>query len=142
MKNKFLSAIIIVIFIAINTNTYAHFADFSPLSAHHEAIEILSKLDILRGYGDSSFMPDAKLTRAEFCALIIRAMGEEEASQQHKNDQSFSDVMPLDWYLGYISLAYFYKIANGVDEKNFMPDSNVTYGQAAAFIIRALHLAM
>ena len=53
------------------------FSDIGGENSHEclTAAEALASRGILTGYEDGSFRPDNSLTRAEFAAIIVRALG-------------------------------------------------------------------
>ena len=69
-----------------------------------EAIEALNVLKILRGYDDGTFKPNNNITRAEFSAVITRALGLEEIVEANKLDTPYSDVAADHWARGILIL--------------------------------------
>ena len=57
------------------------------------AIEALAARGIIDGKSDGSFDPEGSMTRAEFAAIVVRALG---LTPEGKN--SFSDVAAEAWY--------------------------------------------
>ncbi len=96
------------------------------------AILTLSKKGIISGMGANTFAPDANLTRAQFTALLTKALNLETAEKTH-----FSDVDEEDWFFGYVNCAYENGLVFGISENEFNPNGNITCEEAAAILSRA-----
>ena len=99
------------------------------------AVEALASRGIISGYEDGSFRPDASLTRAEFAALTVRALGLPDDKKAY-----FTDVSSGAWYHGYVSIAAGYGIINGIGGNLFNPAGTITREEAAAICARAAKL--
>lgn len=102
------------------------------------AVETLNVLNIMTGYEDGTFKPGNQITRAEFAALVVRALGQEEVAKMANASSTFSDVPAKAWYTGYVNVAASLKIVNGMGDGSFAPNAPVTYEQAVTMIMRAL----
>ncbi|MBQ8508691.1 MAG: S-layer homology domain-containing protein [Clostridia bacterium] len=113
------------------------FADISGENIHEcqTAVEALASRGIVNGYGDDSYRPENSLTRAEFCALIVRALG-----LQSSGGSGFTDVPAGEWYAPYVNAAAEYSIVNGVGGGRFDPDGTITRQEAAVMCARAAKL--
>lgn len=100
------------------------------------AVDILSSFDIINGYEDGSFRPDAYITRAEFSKIIVKTCTYEYNG--YDENTGFYDVSSSDWAKDYIYIAKNLNIVNGVDNRHFEPESNITYEQAIKMIVAAL----
>src|SRR5579864_4752884 len=67
---------------------------------------------ILTAFPDNTFRPNAQVTRAEFAALLVRAMGlQGEATQKAQASLSFKDAGDVPAPLhGYVAVAIDHKI--------------------------------
>lgn len=110
---------------------------FHDLSAHPDraAIEALAAREILNGKGDGLFHPADPMTRAEFAALVVRALGLEPHA-----DGAFSDVAGSDWFAGYVGTASALGVIQGVGEGRFAPMDTISKGEAAVMVARAARL--
>ena len=99
------------------------------------AIEELASRGIINGMGKGTFMPNKTMTRAEFAAIITRALG-----LAAKDTKAFTDVPSSKWYAGYIGTANSSGIVNGVGSGKFNPDGTITRQEAAAMVARAAKL--
>ncbi len=92
---------------------------------------------IISGIGNDNFGPDLKITRAEFAAIVVRALG---LMRPGTGKDSFSDVSKDDWYYDAVSLAYQYGIISGCENNQFKPLDNITREQAMSMIARAMKI--
>lgn len=103
--------------------------------ANQTAIEALASRGIINGMGQGTFMPNKTMTRAEFAAIVTRALG-----LAAKDTKAFTDVPSSKWYAGYIGTANSSGIVNGVGSGKFNPDGTITRQEAAAMVARAAKL--
>lgn len=110
---------------------------FSDIAKHpnRTAIEALAQRGITAGKGDGRFDPDAALTRGEFTALVVRALG-----LVPKESGVFLDVTKTAWYAGFVGTAHRYGIVSGVGSGRFAPDDTITRQQAAVMVTKAAAL--
>ncbi len=108
------------------------FADIKTNWAKND-IEIMAAKHIANGVDDNNFLPDSQITRAEFAALVARALSLEEMSK----DNVFKDVEAGKWYSESISKAFAANLINGIDSENFAPNENITREQMAVIIAKA-----
>ena len=110
---------------------------FSDLagSPEEDAVSALAARGIVNGMGDGTFLPNQTMTRAEFAAITVRALGLPPAA-----NSAFTDVTGESWYAPYVGTAYTYGIVNGVGEGVFDPSGTITRQEAAAMVARAAGL--
>ena len=99
---------------------------------NREAIEALAEQGVINGMTQDTFAPDAGLTRAQFCAIVVRALGLTE-----EKTQAFTDVLQADWFCGFVGAASSAGIVNGVGNGKFAPQGAITREQAATMLARA-----
>jgi len=111
--------------------------DFADTKGHwaKREIGILAGKGIINGKANGIFEPDANITRAEFVALITRALGYGEEGQY---TLPFTDVSQKDWYYKPIAIAYNKGLVNGKSEKEFDPKGNITRQEMAKIISNLL----
>lgn len=102
------------------------------------AVGRLEALDIIVGYEDGTFKPDNSITRAEFAAIAIRALGMEDIAIDSVANTKFADVRGTHWASGYINLATAQGIIVGYPDGTFKPEAQVTYSEAIAMLVRLL----
>ncbi|SHH98902.1 S-layer homology domain-containing protein [Sporobacter termitidis DSM 10068] len=113
------------------------FSDIAGESAQasRPAIEALAERGIISGKTDTTFDPDATMTRAEFAAMVVRGLG-----LTPKAGGAFTDVPPSEWYAAYVGTVSSYGIAGGVTAETFAPQSAITREEAAVMLARAAAL--
>lgn len=102
-----------------------------------EAMSLMNQLGIIRGYEDGDLRPDGLITRAEFCAMLMRINGYESICAP-VSETPFRDVEGGHWASGYITLAYNMGIISGYDGVTFGPMDNVTVNQAVKMLVSSL----
>ena len=100
--------------------------------ANKAAIEALASRGIINGMSKDTFAPNKTMTRAEFAAIVTRALG-----LAAKDTKAFTDVPSSKWYAGYIGTANSSGIVNGVGNGKFNPEGTITRQEAAAMVARA-----
>lgn len=100
-----------------------------------EAVTVLSNLDILNGYEDGTFKPEATITRAEMAKIVCEALGYYGISS---DKTPFDDVDSNHWAADYINAAANLGIICGYGDGRFGPEDTVTYEQAIKMIVYAL----
>lgn len=118
-------------------STYAY-TDVAEDAAYAEAVAVLSALDILKGFPDDVFKPEDTITRAEFSAVVCRALGLEGAAAGAVGATQFTDVPADHWASGYINMATQQGIILGYGDGTFGPNDPVLYEQAVKMIVAAL----
>lgn len=134
---KFIAIIMAVIMImSFATIAFAAngFTDVSK-SRYETAINELYDLGIVNGYSATKFGTNYTLTRAEACAIIVRALYGEKMVHDVIN---FTDVSYRDWFYDYVNTAVFYDIMHGHNATTFAPNDEITYDQMATLILNAL----
>lgn len=113
------------------------FADISGAAAHENqlAIEALASRGIVDGMGNGLFEPEKTMTRAQFSAIVVRALG-----LTPKANQDFTDVASGQWYAPYVGTASDYGVINGVGDGRFNPEGTITRQEAAVMVARAAKL--
>lgn len=134
---KFIAIIMAVIMImSFATIAFAAngFTDVSK-SRYETAINELYDLGIVNGYSATKFGTNYTLTRAEACAIIVRALYGEKMVHDVIN---FTDISYRDWFYDYVNTAVFYDIMHGHNATTFAPNDEITYDQMATLILNAL----
>jgi len=100
---------------------------------------------VLLGDGDSraaQFQPKRGVTRAEFVAALVRAMGGKLTAVMQPSGAAaaFKDVAADAWYADEVTAAAQAGLVAGVASGQFAPDAQLTREQAAMLLTRALTL--
>ena len=86
-------------------------------------IEIMRLYGIVDGYGDDTFRPAETLSRAEMCALFVKAL---RYPLVEVGVAAFSDVDETQWYAPYVNTMYRLGLVNGVGDGLFCPDEDIS----------------
>ena len=110
---------------------------FSDIRGHwaQEEIEAMAGKLIIEGISPILFEPDRDITRAEFAALLVRALG---LTLDNGAGGKFSDVSPNDWYASVVGAASEAGLIKGYPDGTFGPNRNITRAEMAAMMVRAL----
>jgi len=111
------------------------FADLVNHWSKKDVTKLANKL-IVEGTGAGKFEPNRDVTRAEFAAMIVRALGLEATEKA-----PFSDVADSAWYAEAVAAAAEYGIVNGYTDGTFRPNNKITRQELAAMVVRAQKLA-
>ncbi|CAM3904298.1 S-layer-like y domain-containing protein [Cohnella lubricantis] len=109
---------------------------YSDVSSGHWAEEAIAQLSmrlVAEGVNDTEFAPNQDITRSEFVALIVRALGISASGQP----LPFEDVATTSWYAGEVAAAYEAGLVNGKSETQFAPASTISREEMAVIILRA-----
>lgn len=110
---------------------------FPDISGHEakEAIEALAQRGVISGTDTGLFEPERTMTRAEFCTVVVKALGLPTGKTE-----SFSDVPTGVWFAPYVGAASGYGIVNGTGEGKFSPYGVISRQEAACMLARAAAL--
>lgn len=110
---------------------------FADIAGHsnQQAIEALAAREIINGKSADAFDPDATMTRAEYAAIVVKALG-----LPMKEEAKFEDVTKTDWFFPFVNTACSYGIINGISETEFNPNGTITREEAAVMTARAAKL--
>jgi len=108
----------------------------NDISGHwaEPSIRQLIAAGVVSGYGDQSYRPDGKVTRAEFVTLLVKAY-----KLPIKAGKVFTDTRDC-WAQDNISTAYYAGIASGYNEDGFGPNDPISREQMAVMIAKAAKL--
>lgn len=109
------------------------FSDLADCS-HRDAVNTLAVYNLVSGYGDGTFRPDASVTRAEFCAMVANAMGIHASSDA---GQSFYDVSPDAWYYDCVTALYERGYISGYSDGGFYPNQRIKTEEMVSILSRA-----
>lgn len=113
---------------------------FSDVSGHwgQSDIELLASKLLVQGLDEEGFGPDVKLKRAEFAALLIRALG---LAENKAGAAAYADVSAGDWYAGAVGAASRAGLVEGFEDGTFKPEATISRQEMTVMIARSLKLA-
>ncbi len=138
MKNifKLFVSIIAVAILGVNGAIAQTFPDVNQEHWAYEAVEFLYEHGVIKGYPDGNYVPDAEVTRAEFCAMVVSALRLREKTIDFIKE--YKDVPQNHWAHNDIRLASFYDLVLGTPDGFFYPSDKVTRAQVISVVMNSL----
>ena len=127
--------------LAVKVNRFSKWAvlnydkSFEDVHASYWAHDVIKKMaaqQIVNGVSDKAFAPKQDVTRAEFTAMITRALG-----MQPAQSIPFRDTDPAKWYAPSIAAAFDAGIVTGRSNDTFAPNESLSREEMAIIIINA-----
>ena len=112
---------------AITIQPADFYNDVRASSPEAAGINLLTRENIVRGYGSRQFGPTRVINRAEFLKV---AMLSAQREYYESGRSCFPDVMLYDWFSAYICAARDQGVVKGFVDGKFHPEYTVTYGEA------------
>ncbi|MBD2121616.1 S-layer homology domain-containing protein [Trichocoleus sp. FACHB-262] len=111
---------------------------FTDIQGHWAAdfIRALGGQGLISGFEDGSFKPDAKMNRAQYAALLVKALNPPAI----RAATSFSDVAADFWANNAIQQAYRGGFLSGFPDNTFRPNENVLRVQVLVSLVNGLNL--
>ena len=111
---------------------------FADVETHWARLPVndMASRTVVNGVDNNDYWPDLAVTRAEFVADVVRALGLDTGM----GSCGFADVMPTDWCYGYLQTAVGYGIVIDCEDGNFNPDDTITREEAMVMIAKAMKL--
>lgn len=104
---------------------------------NHWASEVISRAaakGIVNGYADGSFKPDEPMTRMQFAAMLVRALGLKAETSATK----FADGADIPaWAVGELGAALKAGILQGYEDESLRPNKPINRTEMVAMLIRA-----
>lgn len=114
---------------------------FTDITGHWAGynIRILASMGIIAGYPDGTFKPNANTTRAEFVAMLVRALGlEQDAAAAN----AFKDAAKVNWARGAIGAAYKAGLIVGYADGTFEASQQITKAEVAVILSRVIYKSL
>ena len=96
-------------------------------------VEALANAGIINGINETTFAPDAKITRGDFTKILVTAL-KLTSNEAH----GFADVNESDYYNNEIKAAKAFNLVKGTSNVTFGPKENITRQDAITIIARAI----
>ena len=113
--------------------------DFTDIQGHWAATFIAEAVrrGMTSGYPDHTFQPDRTVTRAEFTALLARALSLAPTG----DPLAFADVSAIPgWAAADIARAVAAGIVQGYEDRTFRPNRSITREEMMVMLVKALQL--
>lgn len=115
-------------------NSTSKFTDVVEGAWHTPYIKYLTNVNIINGYEDGTFRPDAPITRAELATVASRFFDLEQGSVN-----VFSDVSDSHWAKPYIDSAVIKGWILGYEDGTFKPDQAIKRSETVTIVNRMLN---
>lgn len=139
MKNLFTRLVPIVVGVALSVSTAFAEPAFTDLTKDYWAypqIMQLAKENIVVGYPDGSYRPNAEITRAEFASMVVKALHQENADIT--DTINFSDVPKDNWAWESIQRAVRFDLIGETKDNKFRPNDSVTRAECLEIVVNSL----
>lgn len=97
-------------------------------------IEAVTEAGLFEGYGDGTFRPEAKITRAEFATVVAKYHGLKNVTPFEEN---YNDIKG-HWAQNYIEEIVRFKIIEGYEDGTFKPQLNIKRSEAVTMVNKML----
>lgn len=124
MSKKIIATILSLLIMVVSVSAYAY------SDCNDEAVKSLTELEVLDGYDDGTFRPDALISRAEFAKVISVINGVAELQSSDFPECSFEDVDSNHWASDYIAHCYGLRAIDGYDDGTFRPNESISFAEA------------
>jgi len=94
----------------------------------------LASRNVIGGFPNGSFAPNDEITRAQFAAIVIKALNLQPSS----GGRVFTDVPSSHWAAGAIAAASNAGLIGGFPDGTFKPADNITRAQALVILSKTL----
>ncbi len=112
-----------------------NFADMAPAHWAYKVIQELAAKQLIQGTSATKFEPDRTVTRAEFAAMLVKAL-----KLTKTGVMPFGDVPADKWFAQAVSIAYEAGIVNGTGAATFDPNGNITREQMVVMTMKAYRM--
>lgn len=114
------------------------FKDLQDKDQFFNSIVYIAEKGIASGYGDGTFRPENRLTRAEFLKVLVLAKLGAEPKEYAK--ECFTDVKAEDWYASYVCWAKENGVVNGYEDGTFRPKDLVNLAMVSKMVADTFEL--
>ncbi len=135
--NKFLKMVLSVAVFCFAAVPVMAYPDVDESYWAYPQINLLTEKGVIVGYPDGTFKPDENVTRAEFAAMAIRALGQEHTKVVQP--VHFTDIDENHWAYSDIQKALYFELVSC--DKNgelFRPDDSVSRAESLTVAVNAL----
>jgi len=122
---------------AFAADTTAGLTDITG-NANEDAIQVNYDLGIVTGNPDGTFLPEKAVTRAEFAAMLTRALAIPDSALVGYTSTSFKDTTGYTWAVPYLAFCQSKGILLGDGAGNVMPGRTISVNEAMTMALRAI----
>lgn len=110
------------------------FSDVPKGKPYASAVYELAERNIIGGYEDGTFKPEASITRGQAASIIAKLL---KLDTKNVEDPGFKDVTPKLWSYGAIAAVAEKGIFRGYEDGRFGPNDKINRAQMASILIKA-----
>jgi len=138
MKKKVYNCILslIILLCSANISVSMEFTDVPQDFWAYKQIDKLTDEKIISGYEDNTFRPSKLVTRAEYAAMVIKAIGQENIPIDEI--YTFYDINSKHWAWNYVLRALNLDILKPIEGNYFYPNNYITRSEIITFLVNIL----
>ena len=139
MKKMFTKMLPLAIALAFGVTSAFAVTSFTDLDENHWAysqIMNLAENNVVVGYPDETYKPDAEITRAEFASMVVKALKQENA--EITDTIAFEDVEKDNWAWESVQRAVRFDLIEESDDNLFRPEDKVTKAECIEIVVNSL----
>ena len=139
-RAEFTKIIVKALGLAEGEPTLPTFKDVAPGDWYFGVVEAAAKAGLVKGYENGEFRPNAKITREEIAAILVRALGKQDAAAANAEEKTaFQDDQSIaSWARGSVVVAAKEGLIKGYPDGTFGPKKNATRAETCAMVSRFL----
>ncbi len=135
----FLKMMPLAVALAFGVTSAFAVTSFTDLDENHWAysqIMNLAENNVVVGYPDETYKPDAEITRAEFASMVVKALKQENA--EITDTIAFEDVEKDNWAWESVQRAVRFDLIEESNDNLFRPEDKVTKAECIEIVINSL----
>ncbi|MBC8014717.1 MAG: S-layer homology domain-containing protein [Sporomusaceae bacterium] len=115
---------------------FKSFNDMADFAWAKSQVEVLASKGVIGGTSDTTYTPNANITRADFLLLLIKSLG-----LSAKVDSNFSDVSESDYYYESVGIAKKLGISQGEGNNLYNPKAQISRQDMMVLAVKAMKIA-
>jgi len=101
-------------------------------------VRLAAAKGLVEGVGGGKYQPNQSVTRAEFTAMVVRALG--RGTSANSSSVPYGDVQSGAWYFNAVAQAKELGLLGFANSKSFMPDQPLTREEMASMLAAVIKL--
>jgi len=115
------------------------YTDLDPSHWAYPVVQTAARAGLIQGYPDQTYRPEAPVTRAEACALLLR-LTSMPLPEDTTLDQTITDIEPTYWARQQIAVALQAGLITIAQKNSFAPEAQATRAQFARGLATILNI--
>jgi hypothetical protein len=135
-RAEFVKIMVVALGLAEENPATPIFKDVNPNDWYYGEVEAAAKANLVNGYRNGLFKPDAKITRQEIAVILIRALGKtDEAAANANTKTAFKDDHNIaSWARGSVVVAVNEGLIKGYPNGTLGPKKNATRAEVCTLV--------